>query len=254
MKSIFLFFISLLFNAFLYSQNQQQDSLILGAKKHLAIQIQPYKVVWAQEVVESNGKKRVGINTITDIVKIDSINHMKVIKRVLEWKDTNNNVYTKSDILKYGTLQPISIDIRWNPSYVQHTDFKETTAISFSLKNTFDDTKVSISKLKSVDFSWSSDGFPLIAAQDVAEELFYMKVLNGLPNNINTKKKVFKILKSETLNIDQLGAVKTKVIEDISGGNIKTTYWLSKEKPYIVKVRFIQPDNLITTWKIKKIE
>ena len=68
----------------------------------VAIQIAPYEVIWSQEVTEPDGKKRKGINTITDIVDIEQLpNGQKIIHRKLKWLDEKGNYYIKSDQLDY---------------------------------------------------------------------------------------------------------------------------------------------------------
>ncbi len=232
---------------------QPADSLILGTDRAHQIYLESYTVVWTQLVIEPEGNQRPGINTITDSVHIDSSSKAEV-RRVLKWEDINHNLYVKSDVLDYHTLLPKVIDIRWNPSYIQHTDIKDNTVISSSLKSEFDANKMHISRLEKIGFSWSSDGFTLLVASEVPQGRFYLETLNGLPHNPQPGLREFDYQAMENIDLGKWGNFKCRKIEDLSAGNIKTTYWLANRKPYIVQVRFQQPNGQITIWKIKSIK
>ena len=215
------------------------------------IHIEPYVLVWSQTVIESNGKTRKGINTMTDKVVIfnDSI------IRSMHWEDTSNNTYTKTDVLKKESLEPLSIDIRWNPEYVQHTDVVNNTYISTALSNSVSKTKLSIKALNDSGFTWSSDGFALLSIlnQDL-KNTFSLQVIQGLPSNPKLDKKSFKIIATETIDIKTLGQTQTQKIQLLDSGNTKTTYWLSQSKPYIVKVKFEQDNGQTTIWNIESLK
>ncbi len=219
-----------------------------------ALEIEPYEVIWSQDVTEPDGKKRKGINTITDIVTIEkNKNESKVIQRTLKWEDVDNNIYIKSDRLDYQTLEPLSVDIRWNPNYVQHTDINGQQLFSTSLKNEFSESKMSVSQLEEKGFTWSSDGFALIAFAGKTDKIFALQTLSGLPHNPQLGRKNFEYQKDEQLKIEGIGTFNTKVLSDM-GSSIKTTYWLADQKPYIVKVKFVQPEGIVTVWKLEEMK
>lgn len=234
-------------------QTKPKDSIVINHNTIGEMAIEPYKVIWSQDVIEPNGNKRKGINTITDNVSVDTIQGKLCLIRALRWEDTNNNVYVKSDVLDYKTLKPLAVDIRWNPSYIQHSDIKKHTVISTTLRNTYATNKISVNELDTIGLTWSSDGFPLVVTKNIPIGKFYMLTLNGLPHTPKLGIKTFDYLKNETLQINSI-SYKTRVISDISGGNTKATYWVSDQKPYIIRVRFEQPDGQITTWKLDHIE
>ena len=233
---------------------QSVDSLILGTDRVHTIELDSYTVVWSQLVIEPDGNQRQGINTITDSVLVDRSRSNGEIRRVLKWEDVDNNVYIKSDLLDYQTLRPKAIDIRWNPGYVQHTDILENTIISTSLKTEFDCSKVHISRLSKIGFTWSSDGFALIVANKVPAGRFYLQTLAGLPHNPKLGLREFEFQSTEEIDLASWGIFKSKKIEDLAAGNIKTTYWVTDRKPYIVQVRFQQPNGQVTIWKIESIK
>lgn len=228
--------------------------LITPENLNKKVQIQDYKVVWSQQVTEPDGTQRKGINTITDVVKIEKRKDgKKVIHRSLKWEDTNNNVYIKSDQLDYETLQPLSIDIRWNPGYVQHTDLKGLQLISTSVKNEFEPVKFTITHLEEPGFTWSSDGFMLVVCGGEISGSFALQTLSGLPHQPKIEQKQFEYVGEEKVTIAGIGGFQTRVIKDV-GRNIVATYWLSEKKPYIVKVRFDQPNGQMTVWKLEELE
>jgi len=214
------------------------------------ILIQAYKVVWSQQVTEPDGTQRKGINTITDEVKIEKDSKgSKVIHRRLKWAD----VYIKSDRLDYGTLQPLSIDIRWNPAYVQHTDISGNQLVSSSIKNEFTPARISVAQLEKAGFTWSSDGFMLVVCGGEISGSFALQTLSGLPHQPKIEQKQFEYVGGEKVTIAGIGGFQTRVIKDV-GRNIVATYWLSEKKPYIVKVRFDQPSGQMTEWKLEELE
>ena len=244
----------LLFGALDSVEANPGDSLIVGTQQVHKIGLESYKVVWSQEVIEPNGHKRDGINTITDSVKIaKNAAGYPEIRRVLKWEDINNNIYIKTDVLDYYTLRPKSIDVRWNPSYVQHTDITGNTLVSSTLKNEFASARVQVTQLDQVGITWSSDGFALIVAQNVPVGKFYLETLNGLPDQPTTGMREFENHGIEQISLGAFGDFSSKKITDLSA-DIKTTYWLSSIKPYVVQVRFEQPNGQITTWKIESIK
>ncbi len=253
MKIFFSSLLALSTLFFCHSQTKQKDSIVINHNTIDDMSIEPYKVIWSQDVIEPGGKKRKGINTITDNVTIDTILGKLHIKRALKWEDTNNNVYIKSDVLDYKTLKPVAVDIRWNPNYIQHSDIKSNTVISTTIRNAFATNKVSVTPLDIIGLTWSSDGFPLVVTKNIPIGKFYMQTINGLPHSPKLGIKVFDYQKNETIQINTIN-YKTRVISDISGGNTKATYWVSDQKPYIIKVQFEQPDGQITTWKLDHIE
>ncbi|MCD2260999.1 hypothetical protein [Psychroserpens luteolus] len=227
----------------------QTDSIIKPSQTN--VEIESYTLVWSQTVIEPNGTKRKGINTMTDkvIVSNDSIT------RSMYWVDTSNNTYTKTDVLKQSTLKPLSIDIRWNPEYVQHTDIINNTYITTSLTNSISNSKLSINTLNDSGFTWSSDGFALTSILNRnIEGTFSMQVIQGLPKNPKLGVKSFKIIDTEVLDIKKIGKVNTKKIEVLNNGNTQTTYWLSSSKPYIVKVMFEQDNGQTTIWNVESIK
>ncbi|WP_299278733.1 hypothetical protein [uncultured Psychroserpens sp.] len=215
------------------------------------VHIESYTLVWSQTVIESNGTTRKGINTMTDKVIVNSDS----IIRSMHWQDTSNNTYTKTDVLKKHSLEPLSIDVRWNPEYIQHTDVVNNTYISTALSRSTSNTKLSIKELDDTGFTWSSDGFALISIlnQDI-KNTFSLQVVQGLPKNPRLDIKSFKIAHKETLDIKALGKIATQKIEVLNAGNVKTTYWLSDSKPYIVKVLFEQDNGQTTIWNVESLK
>ncbi len=231
------------------------DSLIVGTQQVHKIGLESYRVVWSQEVIEPNGYKRAGINTITDSVKVaKNAAGYPEIRRVLKWEDVNDNIYIKTDVLDFYTFRPKSIDVRWNPSYVQHTDITGNTLVSSSLKSEFASAKVHVTQLDQVGLSWSSDGFALLVAQNLPVGIFYLETLNGLPDQPSSGLRAFENHGVEQISLGAFGDFSSKKITDLSAGATKTTYWLASVKPYIVQVRFEQPNGQVTIWKIESIK
>nr|WP_321237331.1 hypothetical protein [uncultured Psychroserpens sp.] len=215
------------------------------------IDIESYTLIWSQTVIESDGSKRKGINTMTDKVTVSN----DTIIRSMHWVDTSNNTYTKTDVLKASSLEPLSIDIRWNPEYVQHTDIINQNYISNSLNNSKSRLISSTNQLDDIGFTWSSDGFALISILDKdIKDSFALQVINDLPHEPKIGIKKFKIIKEELLDIKGIGTVSTKKIEALNSGKTKIFYWLSNSKPYIIKVKFKQENGQITTWNIETLK
>ncbi len=233
----------------------QLDTLVFTPSNAM-IKVEPYQLTWIQQVKEPDGSMREGINEIHDLVEIDTNkNGLVTVTRQLKWLDTAGNYYLKSDRLHLDNLQPLSVDIRWNPAHMDRSQFTDNVALGFTIKDEFSYPKISSHEFSAEGYSWSSDGFPLLVTNSIvfSEGPFYLQTLSGLPHTPATSKQLFECVGKETLVLDGLGRLNTRVIEKHSN-NLQTTYWLSKEAPYIVSVRFEQDNGIITTWVIKDLE
>lgn len=248
---------SLIFLVILFLTNviNAKNENLFTPNNNAAVKIESYESVWTQTVTEPNGKTRKGINTISDSVQVKSAKDgTKTIQRSVKWTDTNNNWYIKTDLLDYITLKPLSIDIRWNPNYVQHTDIKGKNLVSTSLKNQFSTSKLTMFQLKDIGYTWSSDGFMLNVVGKLADKKFSLQTLNNLPHSPTIGKKDFELIGSEKIEINNIGNFDTRIFKTIDNGNIVATYWLANKKPYIVKVRFVQLNNQITVWNLNSVK
>lgn len=233
----------------------EQDKITISPKKKADIEIQGYRATWSQEVIEPNGTERIGINTITDTVSVEkTIRGERIIHRIVRWTDTAGNFFVKTERLDYTTLLPISIDVRWNPSYIQHTDLVGTTLLSSSIQDEFSTARLTVSTLKDIGYSWSSDGFTLVAVGKITAKEFSLQTLQNLPHEPEIGKTDFESLGKEIVEINGIGVYSTKLFSTVNSQRIVATYWLANVKPYVVKVSFRKPDGQKTTWKLESVE
>ncbi len=226
---------------------QETDTLTITPSTVSLNDFTSYSLTWEQEVIEPSGTKRKGVNIIIDKAQVHGAN----IHRSLRWESTDGSWYEKADVLNKNSLAPVSIDIRWSPNYVQHTDFKDGTVISTSLDNSFSDSEVSVTTLEDPGFTWSSDGFTLISAIGKSSNVLRLITVNGLPHLPVPGTQLLEFLESEQLDIPQIGMVDARKFS-ILNSNTKSLYWLSESAPYIVKVQFTQPSGQVTTWVPKE--
>ncbi len=229
-----------------------QDTLKITTKSNVSRSISAYTTLWSQKVTEPDGTVRRGNNTIRDSVYVVEDEGLESLVKEVKWLGTNNSWFIRTDKLNPQNFAPRSVDVRWNPSYVQHTDFEESLVSGATLSDPLKVTKLSLVPYRNTGFAWASDGGPLIGLKIPDVPYFILETVSGYPDQPVQSEKFFEIVGREKIVVNKLGEQIALHLVNRSS-NLVSHYWLVDKKPYLVKVLFEQNTGQKTEWVIESL-